>query len=127
MQRQDSQDSASILSVGLRGRCPRCGEGKLFDGFLTVAPNCDACGLDYKFADSGDGPVIFIMMISGIVVVGSALMVDAYYEPPMLLLGAIFLPLMLIVSLGLMRPFKGILIASQYKNKAEQGRLEQSE
>ena len=50
-------------SVGWRGRCPRCGEGRLFDGFLTVAPRCANCGLDFSFADSGDGPAVFIMMI----------------------------------------------------------------
>ena len=114
----------SALFAGLRGRCPNCGKGHLFSGFLTIAPRCEACGLDYSFADSGDGPTIFIMMISGIVVVGSALLVDAYYEPPLLLLAAIFLPLMAIVSLGLIRPFKGILIASQFRHKAEQGKLE---
>jgi uncharacterized protein (DUF983 family) len=112
------------LIAGLRGRCPRCGEGHLFSGFIALAPRCDVCDLDYSFADSGDGPAIFIMLIAGFVVVGSALLVDAYYEPPMLILGAIFLPLMIFVSLGLLRPFKGILIASQFRNKAEQGKLE---
>ena len=66
------------------------------------------------------GFIAFIMMIAGAVVLGSALITDAYYEPPLLVLAAIFLPLMLIVSLGLMRPAKGLLIASQYRNKAAQ-------
>ena len=114
----------SILVTGLRGRCPRCAEGRLFDGFIAIAPRCEACGLDFSFADSGDGPAVFIMMIAGAVVVGSALLVDAYYEPPLFLLAAIFLPLMVMVSLGLLRPLKGILIASQYRHRAEQGRLE---
>ncbi len=116
--------AATALLAGVRGRCPNCGKGHLFSGFLKVAPHCDACGLDYSFADSGDGPTIFIMMISGILVVGSTLLVDAYYEPPLLLLAAIFLPLMAVVSIGLIRPFKGLLIASQFRHKAEQGRLE---
>jgi uncharacterized protein (DUF983 family) len=114
----------SILVTGLRGRCPRCAEGRLFDGFIALAPRCEACGLDFSFADSGDGPAVFVMMIAGAVVVGSALLVDTYYEPPLLLLAAIFLPLMVVVSLGLLRPLKGILIASQYRHRAEQGRLE---
>ncbi|WP_238178864.1 DUF983 domain-containing protein, partial [Methylobacterium dankookense] len=46
----------SPLSVGLRCRCPRCGEGRLFDGFITLKPGCEACGLDYGFADPADGP-----------------------------------------------------------------------
>jgi len=114
---------AGLLS-GFTGHCPQCGEGKLFKGFLTLAPSCDRCGLDYSFADSGDGPTIFIMMISGILVVGSALLTDAYFEPPLWVLGAIFLPLMAVVSLGLIRPTKGLLIASQYRHRAEQSRLE---
>lgn len=112
------------FGAGFAGRCPRCGEGRLFKGFIALQPNCSACSLDYSFADSGDGPAVFIMMIAGAIVVGAALVVDATYEPPMLLLGAIFLPLMLIVSLGLLRPAKGLLIASQYRHKAAEGHLE---
>jgi uncharacterized protein (DUF983 family) len=118
-----SHRSAGLIA-GLRGRCPRCGEGKLFSGFIALAPSCESCGLDYSFADSADGPAIFIMLIAGFIVVGAALLTDAYYEPPLLVLAAIFLPLMTIVSLGMIRPFKGILIASQFRYKAEQGTFE---
>ena len=120
MSEPDFRDLPSLFSVGVKGRCPRCGEGALFKGFLALEQRCDACGLDYGFAESGDGPAAFIMMIAGAVVLGSALIVDAYYEPPLLILAAIFLPLMLIVCLGLMRPAKGLLIASQYRHKAAQ-------
>jgi uncharacterized protein (DUF983 family) len=118
-----SHRSAGLIA-GLRGRCPRCGEGKLFSGFIALAPSCESCGLDYSFADSADGPAIFVMLIAGFIVVGAALLTDAYYEPPLLVLAAIFLPLMTIVSLGMIRPFKGILIASQFRYKAEQGTFE---
>ena len=120
MSEPDLRDLPPLLRVGIKGRCPHCGEGALFKGFLALEQRCEACGLDYGFADSADGPAAFIMMIAGAVVLGSALIVDAYYEPPLLILAAIFLPLMLIVSLGLMRPAKGLLIASQYRNKAAQ-------
>lgn len=112
------------FGAGFSGRCPRCGEGRLFNGFIDLAPRCAACDLSFSFADSGDGPAVFIMMIAGALVVGTALIVDALYEPPMLLLGAIFLPLMAIICLGMIRPLKGLLIASQYRNKASEGRLE---
>ncbi len=111
-------------SAGFKGRCPRCGEGKLFSGYIALAPRCTVCGLDYSFADSADGPAVFVMLIAGFIVLGTALYVDATYEPPLLLLAAIFLPLMAVVSLGLIRPLKGWLIAAQYRNKAEQGQLE---
>ena len=59
----------SPYSTGLAGRCPRCGEGKLFKGFITIADKCEVCGQDFKFADSGDGPAIFVMLIVGFIVV----------------------------------------------------------
>jgi uncharacterized protein (DUF983 family) len=72
----------SPYRVGLAGRCPRCGEGKLFAGFLTVGPRCEACGLDFAFADSGDGPAFFIMSFVGHLVVALALWVEFTYAPP---------------------------------------------
>ncbi|MCP8939238.1 DUF983 domain-containing protein [Alsobacter sp. SYSU M60028] len=114
----------SPYAAGLAGRCPRCGKGKLFRGFLAVAPGCDACGLDYGFADSGDGPAVFIMLAVGVVMVGGVLLVDVMYEPPMWVHAVIWPPLTIVLSLGLLRPLKGLLIALQYHHKAEQGRLE---
>jgi uncharacterized protein (DUF983 family) len=111
-------------SAGLAGRCPRCGEGKLFSGFLTVAPRCTACDLDYKFADAGDGPAVFVILLAGFVVVGLLLWTEINYEPPMWVHLVIFLPMTVIVVLGMLRPLKGILVALQYRNKAEQGRLD---
>jgi uncharacterized protein (DUF983 family) len=113
----------SPISVGLAGRCPRCGDGRLFSGFITVAPRCEACGLDYAFADSGDGPAVFVALFGGFAVLGLALWTEIVYQPPIWLHMVLFLPLTLIVCLGLLRPFKGLLIALQYRNKAELGRL----
>lgn len=110
--------------TGLTGRCPRCGEGRLFKGFITIADHCEVCGLDYKFADSGDGPAIFVMLIAGFIIVGAALWLEVSYEPPMWVYPLIFLPLTLVVCLGMLRPLKGVLVALQYANKAEQGRLD---
>ena len=115
---------ADATSAGLAGRCPRCGEGKLFSGFLTVAPRCTQCDLDYKFADSGDGPAVFVILLAGFVVVGLLLWTEINYEPPMWVHLAIFLPMTLVVVLGMLRPLKGLLIGLLYRNKAEQGRLE---
>ena len=120
----DSYPPLSPYSTGMGGRCPRCGEGKLFNGFIKIADKCGNCGLDYKFADAGDGPAIFVMLIAGFIVVGAALWVEVKYEPPMWVFLVIFLPLTLIVCLGMLRPLKGVLVALQYANKAEQGRLE---
>ena len=120
----DQYPPMSPYSTGMAGRCPRCGEGKMFKGFITIADTCDHCGLDYKFADAGDGPAIFVMLIAGFIIVGAALWLGVSYEPPMWVYFVIFLPLTLIVCLGMLRPLKGVLVALQYANRAEQGRLE---
>lgn len=112
------------IARGLRCRCPRCGEGALFEGFLNLRPRCDKCGLDYGFADAGDGPAVFVILFAGFVVVFAALGVEAMYQPPYWLHAALWLPLILLVTLAPLRPLKGLLIALQYHHKAAEGRLD---
>jgi uncharacterized protein (DUF983 family) len=114
----------SPISVGLACRCPRCGDGRLYSGFLTVAPKCEVCGLDYDFADAGDGPAVFVTLIAGFLVLGAALAIDMAYEPPLWVYAVFFLPLTIFVCLGMLRPLKSVLIALQYSNKAAPGRLD---
>src|SRR5579862_5867985 len=114
---------AGSIRAGLACACPRCGQGRLFQGFLTLRPRCEACGLDYGFADSGDGPAGFIMFIAGFIVVGAALVTEGLYHPPYWVHAALWLPLILIVTLGLLRPMKGLMIALQYYHKAAERRF----
>jgi uncharacterized protein (DUF983 family) len=95
----------------------------MFQGFLTLRPACEVCGLDFTFADAGDGPAFFVMSIVGIVVVGLALWVEFTYSPPIWLHMVLWFSLSAILSLLLVRPSKGLLVALQYHNKAEQGRI----
>ncbi|KQM35424.1 DUF983 domain-containing protein [Agrobacterium tumefaciens] len=112
------------IKVGLQGCCPRCGRGKLFDGFLKLKPRCSACGLDYAFADAGDGPAVFVMLIVGFLIIGLALWFDSVFAPPVWLHALIWLPLTVIVSLLLLRKFKGIMVALQYRNNASEGKID---
>ncbi|MFI4987213.1 MAG: DUF983 domain-containing protein, partial [Alphaproteobacteria bacterium] len=73
----------SPLRSGLACRCPACGTGPLFEGFLTVAPRCAVCGFDFSAEDSGDGPAVFIILILGFVVMALALVVEVNYAPPL--------------------------------------------
>jgi len=107
----------SALAAGLRGRCPACGEGPLFRGFIAVRPRCPACGADLSAQDSGDGPVAFIVLIVGAIVVTLALVTEVSYSPPVWLHLVLWLPLTLVLVLALMRPFKATLIALQYKHR----------
>jgi uncharacterized protein (DUF983 family) len=115
---------SGAIVAGLTCACPRCGKGKLFQGFLTLRPRCEVCGLDYGFADSGDGPAIFIMLIAGFIVVFAALITEVVYQPPFWVHAALWLPLIVIVTLGPLRPMKGLLISLQYFHKAAEGRLD---
>lgn len=120
----DGVSQATVMGRGLRCRCPRCGEGALLQGFLTLRPRCETCGLDYGFADAGDGPAVFVILLAGFVVVFAALLVEFIYKPPYWLHAALWLPLILFTTLAPLRPLKGLLIALQYHHKAAEGRTE---
>ena len=108
--------------AGVRCCCPRCGRGRLFTGFLTLAPACESCGLDYGFADAGDGPAVFVILIAGFLVVGAAVIVEFVWRPPYWVHALLWVPMILVVTLGLLRPLKGLLVALQFHHKAEEGR-----
>lgn len=115
---------ASAARAGLLGRCPRCGRGALFRNLLNIRDACPACGLDFRAADTGDGPAIFAIFILGFLVLGGALWVEFRLEPPLwvhVLLWGIGTP---ILALGLLRLLKGTLFALQYKSRAEEGRID---
>jgi len=116
--------AVSPYAAGLACRCPRCGKGGLYAGFLALRPKCEACGLDYGFADAGDGPAVFIVLFAGFVVVFAALLTEVMYQPPYWVHLVLWLPLILICTLAPLRPVKGLMIALQYHHKAAEGRFE---
>lgn len=113
------ETTPSALTAGLLCRCPACGSGPLFQGFLTVRERCAACGADLSGQDSGDGPVPFVIFLVGALVVGLALFTEVSYAPPVWLHLVLWLPLTLILVLGLMRPAKALMIALQYKHRRQ--------
>jgi uncharacterized protein (DUF983 family) len=125
--RPGNRDMITTLSgtihAGLHCRCPRCGKGKLFAGFLTLRPRCEVCGLDYSFADSGDGPAVFTMFLAGAIVGGAALVTEILFQPPYWVHTALWLPLILIVALGPLQPMKGLMIALQHYHNADERRF----
>ncbi|MAW79765.1 MAG: hypothetical protein CMI63_05970 [Parvularcula sp.] len=115
----------SPYAAGFGGKCPRCGQGKLFEGFLKLAPVCEICGLDYAKADSGDGPAVFVIFIVGFIAVALAFIARfVWYAPIGVALGLSML-FAVVLILALLRPLKATLIALQYANKAEEGRLDE--
>jgi uncharacterized protein (DUF983 family) len=107
------------VRAAMQGRCPRCGQGALFGGFLKVRAICATCDLDYTTIQTGDGPASFIMQIAGFVVGFSALFVEIKYHPPMWLHLIVWLPLVVALSLALMRPGRGLMIGLQYRNQVD--------
>ena len=118
-----SYDPPKPIVSGIRCRCPRCGEGKLFSGFLTVAKECDACGLDYSFADPADGPAFFVMTAVGMVVIAVFTWVEVAYHPPLWVHMVTVFPALIIGCLGALRPVKSWMVASQFFHKAEEAKF----
>jgi uncharacterized protein (DUF983 family) len=114
------------ILAGLRCRCMNCGRGPLFSGFLKVADRCKVCGFNLKAADPGDGPAVFVILIVGFLVAFPVLIVDIAYKPPIWLELAVALPAAALLCLGLLRPFKGVLVALQFHHHAGEARSDEA-
>jgi uncharacterized protein (DUF983 family) len=113
----------STLAAIVLARCPRCGQSSLFSGYLTVAPRCSGCGLDYALFDVGDGATVFVILIAGFLICAGALLVEVTWSPPYWVHAVLWLPAILIVVLGGLRLVKAALMVLQYKHQAREGRL----
>ncbi len=114
----ESHPPVSPLVAALLCRCPRCGQGKLYDGMLSVAARCAFCGLDLRAQDAGDGPAVFVILILGAVVVALAILVEIVFAPPLWVHALMWTPVVLIGAILLLRPLKAGLIALQYRHRA---------
>jgi uncharacterized protein (DUF983 family) len=115
-----NQGRAAPFVAGVLGRCPNCGVGPIFNGFLKVAPRCSNCGFDLARSDSGDGPAVFVIFIAGFIAAFGLLFTEIVYRPPLWLEAVIWLPIAAALCLGLLRPLKGLMIAAQFANRASQ-------
>jgi uncharacterized protein (DUF983 family) len=116
--------TVSTLSASLFGRCPRCGQGALFNGYLAIAPQCSVCGQDFKAFDVGDGAAALVILLVGAIVCGLALWVEFTFQPPLWLHALLWAPLIAILTVALLRIVKAALLILQYKHKAGEARLE---
>ena len=115
----DDYPPLSPVATGIAGRCPRCGQGRMFAGFLTVAERCDVCGLDLTRHDAGDGPAVFAILLLGFLIVPIALKVESAFEPPMWLHAVLWPPVILAVALALLRPLKGFAVSLHFRHRAD--------
>jgi len=106
----------------VRPRCPRCGQGKLYRGYLHIEKSCSACGLDYSTFNVGDGATVFVILIVGAIVAGGALITEVVFKPPYWVHAIVWGPAIVILSLGLLTVLKTFLILQQYKYRAAEAR-----
>lgn len=111
----------AVLDAGLKRVCPRCGEGRLFGGYLKVRPRCERCGLDLGFTQGSEGPAVFIILVVGCLVVGAAALTEVAVHPHPLVHLALWIPAALILSLILLPPFKATMIALHYRHIVREG------
>ena len=107
----------SALRAGLLCRCPRCGRGRLYSGYLQVSECCNVCNFELRKHNAGDGPAVFDVLIVGAVNVALAMWVELAHQPPYWVHLVIWVPAILGACLGALRPAKATLIALQYKHK----------
>jgi uncharacterized protein (DUF983 family) len=117
-----AEDGRSAQAHGLAGRCPRCGKGRLFGGLLAYRDGCSVCGLDFRGFNVGDGAASFLILIVGAVVTGLALWLELAVEPAWWVHVVLWVPLTLMLSIGLMRLAKGLLLGIEYAQDAREGR-----
>src|SRR3954454_15324934 len=110
----EKRDVFAAMRRGFRGRCPRCGEGKLFRAFLKTANNCSACGLDFTPHRADDLPAYLVIIIVGHIVVPMALWIETNYSPAVWLQLSIYLPFTFVASLLLLQPVKGAVVGFQW-------------
>jgi uncharacterized protein (DUF983 family) len=99
---------------GFRGRCPNCGEGRLFYRYLKVVAECPACGEDLSHQRADDAPPYITIVVVGHIIVPLVLEVETHWHLPTLVHLAIWLPLTLILSLLLLQPVKGAVVGLQW-------------
>ena len=111
---KEKRDVWQAMKRGFRGRCPRCGEGKLFRAFLKTADSCSVCGQDFTPHRADDLPAYLVIVIVGHLLVPVILWIETDYSPPVWLQLAIYLPFTLVASLALLQPVKGAVVGMQW-------------
>ena len=110
----------SVFQAAIRCRCPRCGEGRLYAGLLTVRDSCEICGLDLRSHDAGDGPAVGVMFVLSAIVVGLAFWVEFTFSPPLWVHVVLWPVVTIPLAVAMMRPLKAALVAMQYRTRASE-------
>src|SRR5690606_2929225 len=96
---RDSGTWLAAVDTGVRGLCPRCGEGHIFSGFLKVRDHCEVCGLSYDFADPADGPAVFVQLFACVPGVVFIIMLEILARPGIWVHLAVGVPVLILTTL----------------------------
>jgi uncharacterized protein (DUF983 family) len=108
----------STVDIVLRGRCPRCGQGRMFRGLLGIADRCAECGLDLRGHDAGDGPAVLVILGLGAIVMLLVFWVEFRFEPPWWVHVLLWVPLTFLAAVWMLRLLKAWLVAQQYTHRS---------
>ncbi len=110
----------SVAQATLGCRCPRCGEGRLFDGLLSIRPACTVCGLDFTGADTGDAFAVPILIVLGAIIVGAAFWLDTRFAPPLWVHAVIWPPVTAVLVVVMTRYIKSFFTVQQYHTRRDE-------
>lgn len=114
MTKPEPANALTVMWRGFRGRCPHCGEGHVFRSFLKVADVCEVCGEQFHHHRADDFPAYLVIVLVGHIVVPLVLSVETAYVPPYWVHAALWVPLTIGLSVGLLQPAKGAVVALQW-------------
>lgn len=110
--------TGELIRLGMRGRCPRCGAGRIFQSYLNIAEACPICSLGLSGHDVGDGAVVPAMLAIGAVVVGLVLGVELTWSPPWWVHAVLWIPLVTFLVLWTLPRLKGVAVALQHRYRS---------
>ena len=112
------------VRAGATGRCPRCGQGRIYDGLLSLAGRCSRCELNLTAFNVGDGPAAFLIFFIGAIIVGLAMWLELSVSPPWWLHVILWVPLTVAGAILALRVSKGVLLGLEYQHEAAEGRID---
>lgn len=104
-----------VIRRGLKRRCPHCGEGRAFSGYLTVTESCDVCGERLGHIRADDFPPYLTIFLVGHIVVPGALIAEQNWAWSVSLHMAVWLPLAIILMLATLPLMKGAAVALMWR------------
>jgi uncharacterized protein (DUF983 family) len=113
-------DKPQIWEAALRMRCPQCGQGELFQSYLKLRDQCRVCSADFRAADAGDGPAVFVVLIVGAIVAPLLFILQFGLDLPGWLALTLTMIAAIVLCLAFLPVFKSVLFALQWKHKARE-------